>query len=162
VKSRAMSNKEYEREFQRKFGAPRRLTKHDARQIARDLQRLQSLESKVNQMPLHRDTLETLKWARQYNERRLGKLRPDDLAKVVCALKRPYRTDLQNQFAKVHDALCRENDGQLPTYGAIKQKLEANGLRHSLRNLRRMNKATLHLPMPGRGRPKSGQKKLAR
>jgi hypothetical protein len=152
-----MSNEEYEREFQRRFAAPRKLTQREARQIARSIQRLERLEEKVKRVPLHRDTLKVFQWAKQFNAERLGKLTDKDaLAKVAFEMKRPYRTDLHKQFASVHDQLCRENGGQLPNYGEAKRRLEEKyHKRHSIRTLRRRNKSEWHLPMSGKvGRPK--------
>jgi hypothetical protein len=144
------------------------MTNDEVRRLASNIQRVQSLEQKKC---YHRDNLEIVKWARHYVEERLGKLwNPDDLARVVRELKRPFRTDLQKQFAKAHDALCRKNNCRLPSYGEVHTQMKkmfprncvSSSIKIPSRNLRRMNKATLHLPMPKRARPKADKKQLSR
>jgi hypothetical protein len=132
--------------------------------LACDIKRLWNLRGKPLKNP---QNIEVVRWAERNVVERLGRLVSDpgtavqNLKSLAQELQRPHRTDLQWQFAKAHDEFCRENNGQLPTYGAIQRKLETIGQCHSIGILRRANNVVIRgrpqprLPMSGKtGRPR--------
>ena len=151
------------------------------RRIARDVKRIWNLQGRVQ----NQANVEVIRETKENVIRRLGRLlflshaltAVQKLQQLTQELQRPYRTVLQKRFAKAHDALCRENHGKLPSYGAVARRLETEGLNKSsgkksrkkkrceedyfndfVRNLKRVNKV-MRLPMPRRGRPKNVTKK---
>lgn len=146
--------------------AKARLASEDTPQrVARDIKRLHRMREIQSKERLHRETVKVLDSAEHNIDERLVRIKYDydKLADMVQELERPYRTDNQKHFAKAHDALCRENKGELPSYQAVWEKMRKIFSSDSVpdkRTLRRMNETALHLPMSDKkGRPKKGDKK---
>ena len=126
---------------------------HEAQRLARDIKRLRNLQDR----DLSDKTRDVLRWSAQNIGERLARMAGEVPGDFIRKVNRPRRTDSQRYFIKAHDILCRENNGALPTYGAVHRKLVELLPRDcvvSERSLKRMNK-TLYLPMSGKvGRPK--------
>src|SRR5260370_5894138 len=124
----------------------------EAKRVARDIKRLQRMREIQSDHPLHRETVKVLDWAERSIDKRFAKFKDDNdkLDDLVRELKRPYRTDNQKHLVKAHDALCRENKGELPSYHQVWKKMRELFPPHCVpdkNTLRRLNDETLHLPM---------------